>query len=588
MKLFSKNVLLPAFALFSYLFYLFWSAPLDLILQMYSINDLYIFNNAYVQITAIIGIIMFFLLCVSYILPFKHLYYFFLGLITFLLILMLLYNYILPYSYGIFTDNNTLSPERSFLGFSKVYYLLDIVLILGSFSFTIWAIKNKHHIQVLTFFLIFYSVLNISTFSRGVYSIQKPTSTDITLSSNHPNVFYFIFDGLGPRMTQYFLTNDSMSQDLTDWSKDFTFFDNVTTFSTSYTILSIPTMMEGYKRTPMTLFSDLITTNNITYADHYIKPVTNLFNDLTPNVQSTYIGTSLETHNPILLVKIYSSIPYFMRSSIANDYSWKFYNVQEWVFFIVATDISVKETSKATLSIFYSESTHVPWRSKNNPNSYENVQNLDNIKDVETMFYHNTQDVFQYITLLSQNLKKENIYDNTKIIISSDHGTHSFDFNPIIQEFVTSISAPFDLYEPKFISSFFTALPYEKESIILGTLPSLLMVKDFNMTNTKMKTDPRFLSLGDIRGSVESAFGLTNLPDYTATIPPKRAFNIPSISFATAQGLFNSQRSSILQEISNTTHMEFTKIESVFPFKASSFKVPLKDLTNVPPYEIID
>ena len=585
MKLFSKNVLLPAFALFSYLFYLFWSAPLDLILQMYAINDLYIFNNSYMPIITVVGIVMFFLLCISYLLPFKHLYYFFLGLITFLLILMLLYNYILPYSYGMFTDNNSLSPERSLLGFSKAYYLLDVILILGSFSFTIWAIKNKLQTQLLTFFLIFYSVLNIFTFSRGVYSIQKPTSTNITLSSNHPNVFYFIFDGLGPRMTQYFLTNDSMPQDLTDWSKDFTFFDNVTTLSTPYTILSIPTMMEGYKRTPMTLLSDLINSNNINYADHYIKPVTNLFNDLTPNVQSAYISGSLTKLMPILLVKIYRSIPYFMRSSIVSEYSWKYNNVQDWVTSIVPSEISVKETSKATLTILFSENTHGVWRSKNSPMTYENTQT---ISDVETMFYHNTKDVLQYLSLLFQDLQKENIYDNTKIIISSDHGTHTLFYKPLILEFVKSISTPYNKYDPKFVNSLFTALPYEKENFILGVLPSLLMVKDFNTTNTKMKTDPRFLSLGDIRGSVESGFGLTNLPDYTATIPPKRAFNIPSISFATAQGLFGLQRPKVLRELSNTSHMEFTKVESVFPFKASSFKVPLKDITNVPPYEIID
>ena len=585
MKSFSKNVLLPAFALFSYLFYLFWSAPLDLILQMYAINDLYIFNNSYMPIIAIIGIVMFFLLCISYLLPFKHFYYFFLGLISFLLILVLLYNYILPYSYGMFTDNNSLSPERSFLGFSKAYYLLDIILILASFSFTIWAIKNKLQTQLLTFFLIFYSVLNIFTFSRGVYSIQKPTSTDITLSSNHPNVFYFIFDGLGPRMTQYFLTNDSIPQDLTDWSKDFTFFDNVTTLSTAFTILSLPTMMEGYKRTPMTLFSDLINTNNISYADHYVEPVTNLFNDLAPNVQSTYISGSLTKVIPILLVKIYQSIPYFAKSYIVNDYSWKFSNVQEWVTHIVPSEISVKETSKATLTVLFSEYTHCVWVSENSPIALADTKN---IKDVETMFYHNTKDTFLYLSRLFQNLQKENIYDNTKIIISSDHGTQTLHQKPLIQEFLTSISPPYNKYDPKFIDSLFTTLPYNnKDSFILGALPSLLMIKDFHTTNTKMKTDPRFLSLGDIRGSVESAFGLTNLPDYTVKTPPKRVFNIPSISFPTVHGLFNSQRPKILQEISNTTHIEFTKVESVFPFKASTFKAPLKDLTNVPPYEII-
>ncbi len=87
---------------------------------------------------------------------------------------------------------------------------------------------------------------------------------------------------------------------------------------------------------------------------------------------------------------------------------------------------------------------------------------------------------------------------------------------------------------------------------------------------------------------MESSFGLTNIPDYTAMIPPKRVFNIPSISFSTAHGLFSSRRPQVLQEISNTTYIEFTKIESVFPFKASLFNVPLHNLTNVPPYEIID
>ena len=465
--------------------------------------------------------------------------------------------------------------------------MLDIILILGSLVGTIWTIKNKYHIQVLMFFLIFYSAFNIFTLSRGVYSIQKPVDTSITLSSNHPNVFHVIFDGLGPRMTQYFLTNDSMPQDLTNWSKDFTFFDNVTTLSTSYTILSVPTMMEGYKKTPITLFSDLINTNNITYADHYIKPVTNLFNDLSSDVQSTYISGSLNKVIPILLVKIYSSIPYFMRSHLVNDYTWKHDNYQEWITYIVDTEISVKETTKATLTIIFSEYTHSFWKSKENPISYDNTQTLS---DVETMFYHNTKDTFQYLSLLFQNLQQENIYDNTKIIISSDHGTHSLHQKQLIQNFLTSISPPpFNQYDPKFVNSFFTTLPYgNKENFILGALPSLLMVKDFNTTNTKMKTDPRFLSLGDIRGSVESGFGLTNLPDYTATIPPKRVFNIPNISFSTAHGLFGSRRPLVLQEISNITHMEFTKVESVFPFKASSFKAPLKDLTNVPPYEIID
>ncbi len=145
-------------------------------------------------------------------------------------------------------------------------------------------------------------------------------------------------------------------------------------------------------------------TNNISYADHYIKSITNLCNDLSSNVQSTYISGSLNKTIPILLVKIYSSIPYFMRSYLVNDYTWKHNNYQEWITHIVGTEISVKETAKATLTIIVSEYTHSFWKSKNSPITYKNTHTIN---DVETMFYHNTKDTFQYISFTSKITKRK-------------------------------------------------------------------------------------------------------------------------------------------------------------------------------------
>lgn len=142
-------IILPMVTLVSYLFYLFWSAPLSMILQQFSIQYLYILNNSYLHYCLIAIVILGILLFSCYYLSLrwafiKIFYNFFLGLILFVVILPLLYNLILPYNYGIFTDNNTLTPLNSLLGFSKLYYLLDLFIISISILLSIILIKyNK-------------------------------------------------------------------------------------------------------------------------------------------------------------------------------------------------------------------------------------------------------------------------------------------------------------------------------------------------------------------------------------------------------------------------------------------------------------
>ena len=578
MKLFSKNILLPSLTLFSYLFYLLWSAPLDLILQMYTINDLYIFNNSYVHIITIVSIAMFFLLWISSILPFKHIYYFLLGLISFLLILLFLYNYILPYDYGMFTDNNSLSPERSLLGFSKAYYVLDIVFILGSLAITYIIIKKQYYTPLLLIFLIIYSVETALVFSRAIPKITPVQDVKtINLSKNHPNIIYLSFDGLGPRMTEYFLTNDSMPQDLTDWSKDFTFYENTTSLSFAYTAPSFPSMYEGYDKTPQILLDDLI--NNKTGADPYFylykQPLKNFTKNLSPYATVTGTTSVIDPLAPVLLPKIYKSIPYFTRHFLANDYSWKFKNLSHWVFAPkrASSDpfyfvFNVQDTPKPIVYYNFSEYTHHPWSSKKIQVSNLEAQ-MNSKKAAEEIFYYNTLDVFTYLSRLIAELKKQDLYDNTKIIINSDHDTHRHGdiAGPVVKSFVEDISLPTHL------SSY--------------SLASLLMIKEFNTSNRQMIINNKFLTLADVRGNIEQSLGLTNLPDFINKDYQARVVNIPLAGWGTFYGILDSKtRSETVKNLNG--QFPFLKLSNIYPYQASCFDVPIEDLTNVPPYEILD
>ena len=567
MKLFPKNILLPALALFSYLFYLLWSAPLDLILQMYTINDLYIFNNSYVHIITIVSIAMFFLLWISSILPFKHIYYFLLGLISFLLILLFLYNYILPYDYGMFTDNNSLSPERSLLGFSKAYYLLDIILIIGSLAITYIIIKKQYYTPLLLIFLIMYSIETALVFSKAIPKITSVQSVGtIDLSKNHPNIIYLSFDGLGPRMTEYFLTNNSMPQDLTDWSKDFTFYENTTSLSLALTAPSFPSMYEGYDKTPQILLDDLI--NNKTGADPYFyfykQPLKNFTKNLSPYATVTGTTSVIDPLAPVLLPKIYKSIPYFIRHLLANDYSWKSKNYSRWQITGEPFDFTfnVQDTPKPIVYYNFSEYTHHPWSSKKMRVSNLTIQ-MNSLKATEEVFYYNTLDVFAYLSTLITELKAQGLYDSTKIIINSDHDTHMK--GSFTREFIQ------DIFLQTNVSS----------------LDSLLMIKEFNTTNQQMIIDNKFLTLADVRGNIEHSLGLTNLPDFINKDYRARVVNIPLAGWGTFYGILDSKtRSETIKNLNG--RFPFIKLSNIYPYQTSQFDIPITEITNVPPYEILD
>ena len=187
-----KNIFLPVLALGSYLFYLLWSAPVSLILQEYAVSHWFIVNNPLTPIVIIVLISFIVLLSLLYQFKIKTCFNFLIGLIVFLLILSFLYNHILAYDYGSFLDNNTLIPEKPLLGFSKWYYLLDIIFIFISLCLVYISIKKNFYIPILLFFILFYSTENIITIVKTSNSINNtvPSTLNYTLSKNKKTYYY--------------------------------------------------------------------------------------------------------------------------------------------------------------------------------------------------------------------------------------------------------------------------------------------------------------------------------------------------------------------------------------------------------------
>ena len=155
-------------------------------------------------------------------------------------------------------------------------------------------------------------------------SINTPAedSNNYVLSKNHPNVLLLVYDGFDPKIAQYFLTNNTLSEFQTNWSKDFTLYNNTISFSGA-TAGSTRQMFEGYSGTLQFVLQDVFTDESV---------VKTLF----PGVLGSFVGKlkkknytvsykpgSLEAQLPILSASIYKYIPYFLRSTIANIYSFK-------------------------------------------------------------------------------------------------------------------------------------------------------------------------------------------------------------------------------------------------------------------------
>ena len=496
----------------------------------------------------------------------------FIGATLFLLLALFAYSIILPYSYGSVADNITLTPRESLLGFSKLYYLFDI-LLLGSLAYLSFIIiKYKSSTPVLMFVFIFYFINNSLTFHTAIQK-RLPDSMQvdnnfISLSSTEKNVLLITLDGFSVGIVEYFFTNQQIEPEFTDWAKNFTFYDNVLNLG-FFTMASMPNMYGGEKFHPGQQFTDLyynkmFDSKNIEYCIYREYALSSFQKDIKNYAQISRPTVKNGLHNtPFLTATLYRHIPYFLRQVIASDYAWKLKNTNPWFRNSENSNEGIAITvapSKSKIGIIFTELTHVPWRSINSPITLDQAKTT---ADLDLILKHNTRDAFMYITDLINQLKELGIYDNTKIIVNSDHGTHTY-------------------VRPELVNSYIA-----EKKIHASTL--VFMVKDFNSRSDKMVKDKRLLALTDTRGIIENAIGKHDLPDYTKILPPKRVFNILHLPMEALVLPNNEPRQQQLKDFIENNTLHVLKVTNQNPYTIlEEISMDLTNIKTIPPYEIIE
>ena len=600
--------LLPVISLFSFFFYVFWAYPVQILSQELTLNSYFLFNNPYLQISFLVCVILFIALMIASKF-FPRLLPYVLGCVLVCLIWTFLYK-ITSYDFGTFIDNNSLTTSKSILGYSSWYFALDIIFPILSIIIAIFALKKNFYKPILLIFFLFYSTENIITFSK-LKIISPSNNNSITLSSNQPNLLLFMFDSVStPLMLD--IINNQWDDKQKAWTKDFTFYDNVTALSLGGTILSLPNIIGGYEFAPQNLIHRNIKMGDIDSQSLEYYPVSPYFQtdrafqkinkSLDSNIDITIsyadslrdlsdkfnIEDRIHAKIPIINVSIYRYTPYFFKNNLTStrdvtkSFGWNNAVAPiRWIFKYTSAIITSQETEKPVFYYFENQGAHGPHTSP----TYPSV-NPKSISDMKDVLYHQLTYNMRMLNNLIVILKKQNIYNSTRILVVSDHGV--LPYSSFTLPYLQQISTP--------NQKVFYSLENQKRYRRFMDPPVIIIDKGFNTTQKKMQIDSRFLSLGDLHGSILNTFSTnTKIPDYLVTDPPKRAFNIPFIEGEIFR-YFNGEKNpytidfytTLTNKLLTNNKVPFFKMKSI---KDGDFEIDYYDFDNIgdlPAFEILE
>ena len=620
-KILKHEVLLPILLLFSFLFYVLWSAPVSVLAKEFQINNYYIFDNYMIIISFLTTVILAIILVAPYkkneTIINKKFRATVIGIIYFIAISSILYNYIFPYKYGFLQEGITLETSENLLDFSSYYYILDIAII--TFSILLSIIIIKKNIKVIPLILlVFYAFTNVATlFSLKVSDKElqnlSPIDSGIKISLNKQNVVLFIFDTTGP----FDMLNaiEDLPKEYTEWTKDFMFYDNVVALTIGSTAPSLPSMVGGFDYNPQIHIKEIID-NNLTYKSERVKKMKYVSGDkliffysealekiddiLDDNIyisansidensisyNEKYMATEELLVSPISALSYYSIMPYFMRYLVVdenNNKKWnsKFLNSYKWTYRLSDAKkylVKFDNTDTPTFNTMLTWGLHPPYTLY--PIDDISEKEMKTAKGLERA--RNQALSFQFIMVSDfiDKLKEYGIYDNTRILISSDNGDRSDKTGILIENHTGNFIAKEGYNSHKGITSF-------------------IMNKDFNSKTNIFAIDSRHLATPDIHSMIINS--LTNKDgyfDYTKTMPPKRVFNIPDISWTvyhayifdnTANSYAQKDKETLLINIKeNNGKIQYLKINSLLPPDYEYLYYPFETIDELPAYEIVE
>jgi len=428
-----------------------------------------------------------------------------------LLVVSIFHNTILPIDVGTLQENKYVKDNN--LAAPLLYYLLESVLILSIVIGVQWVLKKKYFKQVsvalilLNLIVISQSVIVSSKtgcfWKKSQIPLDMPSS--IAFSREKKNIIFFITDMFqGWYMNDILEHNPELEKDL----EGFVWYPNTLSMS-NLTSTSIPSILGGFSYTPDKMNKDTARTVSAKITDvtekfrdrikangYHFTSTSMIYSTIDKSTFDTYlpkwhmdwnhwnsllnIGFSREIGYTILWENAaFYSAPLFLKPIIYNRGKWfhenlkaneNTNNAKHYNFLRLLPFISKITTDKPNFVYIHSMASHHPW---------------DYIDDNGVMHhdvppFENNKWVIKTLIQWFNWMKKNDVYDNTKIIILSDHGPHWLHYKEKMD-----ISIPF-VANPNLDISKGEAL----------SMNALLLVKDFYSTG-KIAVDNRFMSNAD-------------------------------------------------------------------------------------------
>ncbi|PKP08792.1 MAG: hypothetical protein CVU09_14675, partial [Bacteroidetes bacterium HGW-Bacteroidetes-4] len=412
-------------------------------------------------------------------------------------------------------DMGTLQSHRfsnlNNLAAPVTWYIFEALFLIALFKMILTLLK-KSKIRYVNISLI---ILIIISFSQSILIPVKEKKSGVVeeklsfhskhaipFSKDKPNVLFIVAD-----MVQGWYLDKILEElpDLVPAFDGFTYYPNTLAIS-NYTTASSPSIMGGYRFTPDKINADTSKTvaQKIILAQEFLRDKVKLkgyeficsdipYSGINKNTLDSYIplwhsewdylkhdlniGSSRELNYSLLWQNaLFFSTPLFIKPKIYNYGEWLFKEKQtnenteltkHYNFTRILRHISNTQASNSTFAFIWSNASHFPWDMIDDKGNF--IQNVSP--------FENNKWMLKELALWFQWMQENGVYDNTKIVLLSDHGIRDTEPDSsvmIINPFENGLDEKVPLKE------------------LLNFTP-LLMVKDFNAKGTLQK-DFRIMS----------------------------------------------------------------------------------------------
>lgn len=465
-----------------------------------------------------------------------------------------IHTYLFPIRVGTLVDDVFTNAQAMRLPY--YLYFLEGLLSILLFLLLVRVFKTNHVKQMVIALILINILAAGQSLHKGIRSgsfIQnitafKDSPHHISLSKTQPNILFIIPDMMqGWSLNRMLNENPELRKEL----EGFVWFPNTLAVST-VTNTSLGPLLGGLNYVPDKLDSDKSRTISEKLGDIkmdvirqakekemdftsnrlvYINLPDSCYDNFLPEWHSDWdaylpkIGIKGTIDKNLDLLKynaLFYNVPLALKPAVYNNGQWLFDNFSKkrdneaenlkHQFLRLLPYLTNTNEENGSFILYYSFVTHMPWITINNDGTANrDITPYDN-------YLWTTQQLVKWFNWMKEN----GVYDNTRIIIASDHGA---DWNQYKGDL--DIDIPFRNYEGQSVTL--------KNMFFLN---SMLLVKDFN-AHGLLTEDWRFMSMAD-------AMGLAFSDTIAAALPSDSLRILPAFLSWWADGI--GQRNSFLLE----------------------------------------